>query len=367
MKVAIEQWELQRAIEKAKNILHRAALPILGSVLLSADGNNNITLTASNLESSIIINLCGSVEESGQVTIDKSNFKLIKKLKDRLCITNDGNTVKISGNRELKFKQYKPSEYPEIKTEVNYEAFIIQESELKDSLKIKTFASKDECRPIMCSCCINKDRIIAIDGFRLAVIDLNINNKCDKNIVIPIQSITELDKILDKKSTRELKFEYFSDRDTLKYLKITGYDYQYITKLVEGTYFNVDNYLPKEFAFNIDVKKDALNESLEFAKEVLSNTKLPVVFNIAEEFKVCGKNEDKQFSEIILEDIDIGQGNYVKIGFIPSYLTDVFKLLQDSIVKLSFVGSSISPLVITGNKTENETYMILPFRIPYEI
>lgn len=374
MKITIEQWELQQAIEKAKKILRKSAMPILESVLLTANKNNNITLTATNLESSIIINLSGnfgSVEESGAITIDKSNFKLIKKLNGGLCISDDGNTVQILGNRELKFTQHDVSEFPEIKTVVNHEAFTIKENEFKDGLKIKTFAGKEEIRPVMCTCCINRNRIIAIDGFRLAKIDLSIDNKCDKDIMIPIQSITELDKILDRKNTEELKFEYFSEGEgegeTLKYLRITGSGYQYITKLVEGTYFQINDYIPTEFGISINIEKDILMDSLEFAKEVLSRAKLPVlpvVFDIAKDFKVCGKSVDKQFSEIILENIDITEQCYVKIGFNPNYLIDVLKLLPDDMVNLCFKGSNIAPLVITGRETDNETYMILPVRIP---
>ena len=374
MKITIEQWELQQAIEKAKKILRKSAMPILESVLLTANKNNNITLTATNLESSIIINLSGnfgSVEESGAITIDKSNFKLIKKLNGSLCISDDGNTVQILGNRELKFTQHDVSKFPEIKTEVNHKAFTIKENEFKDSLKIKTFISKEKSRPIMCTCCINRNRIIAIDGFRLAKINLNIDNKCDKDILIPAQSITELDKILDRNNTEELKFEYFSEgegeRETLKYLRITGSGYQYITKLVGGTYFKVDDIIPTEFGISINIKKDILMDSLEFAKEVLSRAKLPVlpvVFDIAKDFKICGNSIDKQFTETILENIDITEQCYVKIGFNPNYLIDALKLLPDDMVNLCFKGSNIAPLVITGRETDNETYMILPVRIP---
>lgn len=366
MKISIEQWELQKAIDKAEKVLRKTSMPILESVLLSAR-DNSITLTATNLESSIIIDLHGDVQEVGSITIDKSNFKLIKKLKGKLNISDDDNTVKISGNRELKFTQY-DAVFPDIKTEVNHEAFTINESEFKDSLKIKIFASKDENRPALCTCCINRNRIVAIDGHRIAKIDFNIDNKCDNDILIPIQSITELDKILDKESKNKLKFEYYSEEEdntkTLKYLKITGSGYQYITRLVKDTYFKIDDLIPRDFAINITVKKDILNESLGFAKEVLSKTKLPVIFDIAKDFKVCGKSVDKQFTETILEDIDISEQDYMTIGFNPDYLMDVFKLLLDDMVNLSFKGSNIDPLIITGSRMDNETYMILPVKIP---
>jgi DNA polymerase-3 subunit beta len=117
MKISLEQSDLQNAIEKAEKLIHKNTLEVLDSVLLSAK-NDKITLTANNLVSAIIIDLDGNIIESGSVLIDKSNFKLIKKLKDRLHISSENNIVKISGNRELKFTQL-DCEFPEVKTETN--------------------------------------------------------------------------------------------------------------------------------------------------------------------------------------------------------------------------------------------------------
>lgn len=365
MKIYIEQSDLQNAIEKAEKVLRKATLPIMDSVLLSAK-NGKITVTTNNLESAIIVETYGSILEMGSILIDKSNFKLIKKLSGKLYISDENDIVKISGNRELKFKQCDPTAYPEVRTEFNHEAFTIAENEFKDSLKIKVFAGDNEARPVLCSLCINKNRIIALDGYRLAKVDLNIDNNCNQDIIIPVQAIIELDKILNKKSNKCLKFEYFSKetlrKEEIQYLKITGEDWQYITRLVEGEYFNIDNVIPVDFNFNIDVDKDSFNESVQFAKEILADKK-PVVFDITKDFIISGASADKEFSEVISENINTSNSNYIKTGFDPKYLIDIFKTIPDEKIKLNFGDNANRPLVITGNKTINETYMICPIKL----
>ena len=157
-------------------------IQILESILLEAL-NNKITITATNLESAIIIDIKGDIVHEGSVLIDKSNFKLIKKLKDSLHIMDVDNTVTIKSNRELKFMKKGVTEYPEIEIS-KYEyvkAFDIIESEIKNSFKIKGFASSDTVRPALNGLCINNRNITAIDGFKLAQIELNIYNECKKS------------------------------------------------------------------------------------------------------------------------------------------------------------------------------------------
>jgi DNA polymerase-3 subunit beta len=332
MKIYIEQSEIMTAIEKAEKLIHKASLKILETVLISAT-DNKITLTANNLTSGIIIEMDGRVEEQGDILIHKDNFKLLKKLSGRLYITDADGKIIIKANRELKFKQELSSDFPILKTDVNHEAFTIIENEFKDSLKIKIFASTEDYRPTLKACCINKNRIISLDGYRVAKIDLNINNECQQDIIIPIQSIVELDKILDKKSLRELKFEYFSEtqnkKEEIRYIKICGTDkffskFQYITRVVEGEYMKVDNVIPNEFKFNIDIDKNVLNESVEFSKEILKE-KQPVIFNLTNEFTISGTGEDKEFNETINSNTKISESDYIKYGYNPNFLCDIFK------------------------------------------
>lgn len=361
MIIEVEQYTLQRAIDKAEKIIQKSAAVILESVLLVAQ-NNKITLTSYNLVSSITIEVDGYVEENGSVLIDKSNFKLIKKLSGRLTIRDLNEVVTIKGNRELKFKQWAANEYPELNMEVNDEAFTITESEFKNSLKIKAFASYEEARPVLASCCIMGNRIVALDGYKLAKIDLAIDNQCKENMMIPIQSITELDKILDKKSTRGLKFEYdINTQSEIKYLKITGDDYYYITRLIAGEYIKIDQIIPQEFKVEIQMDKTAIKESVEFAKEILNSTKLPIKFNITDEFKVSATSDDKEFNEVITSTMSDNTKDF-RIGFDPKYLIEIFKTITDEDVTLKF-GSPISPMVITGDKTKNELYLVLPIRL----
>lgn len=361
MLVYIYQAELKKAIEKTEKVLKKTSTAILDSVLLTAKGNK-ITLTAYNLESGIVIDLDGNIAEEGSVLIDKSNFKLIKKLQGELKIeSKDSNTVTISSNRQIKFRQYEVGDYPEMSIETNNEAFTITENEFKNSLKIKSFAATDNARPIIQSLCINHNRITGLDGYKLAIIDLNIDNQCDKDIIIPLKSIEELDKILNKRSSETLKFDYSYDEKLKKFdrLTITGDGYVYVTRLIHGEYIKVDQLIPEDFKIHIDMDKATLTEAIEFAKEVTAGNNNIVVFDIADEFAVTAESTDKQSREVIPSDIDGGE---VKIGFNHRLMLEALKVMEDKDIVMKFNGY-VNPMVMTGTETKNEIYMVLPIRL----
>lgn len=362
MLVYIHQQDLKKAIEKTEKVLKKTSIAILNSVLLTAK-NDKITLTAYNLESGIVIDLDGSIIENGSVLIDKSNFKLIKKLQGELKIeSKDSNTVTISSNRQIKFRQYEVGDYPEMSIETNNEAFTIPESEFKNSLKIKSFARVDNVIPVLESLCINHNRIVGLDNYKLAIINLNIDNQCDKDIIIPLESIEELDKILDKKSNGILKFSYDYNEKEKEFnrLTITGDDYVYVTRLIQGEYIKVDQLIPKDFKIRVGMDKVALTGAMEFAKEIAKDIELgTVVFDVADEFAVTAQSNEKQSREVVPSDINGGE---VKIGFNHKYILEALKVIEDKDIVIN-LNECPNPTVITGAETENEMYMVLPVRL----
>lgn len=381
MNINVNQVELKNAIEKLERLLHKAPIPVLDSILLTAD-NNEITITANNLVSSLTVNILGDIIESGSILIDKSNFKLIKKLTGILNITsidNMGivninteeekqavvsNTITIKANRNLKFNSILSEQYPEIPTDINSEAFVIPENVFKDKLKIKVFSAKGHFREVFNGVLISEDDMVANNTHYLARYKLNIENKCDDQMNIPMQSIDELDKILNNKSTKELQFYFKKDDDNkeMKYIKIVGNDFTYTTRLTEGVYPNYKQVIPDNFHTFIDIKKDQLQDTLEFAMEVVKDDKLrPIYFNIKEQLTINTPEEkEKSMSEIIPSEITGEELESIK--FNSGYMSTILKVIDEDKVNIK-LGNCHSPAVFIGEDNQNELYVLVPMRL----
>jgi DNA polymerase-3 subunit beta len=353
-------------------------LPILETVLVSA--KDQITLTANNLETSIAITIQGEVVEKGEVTIHKDNFKLIKKISGDIEITDekiridDENyqyNVNVKGNRKIKFTSYNPNNFAPTQEREMVTAFNMIENEFKSVLKLKPLMGHIEGRITLASICINKDRFIACDGFRLARINKTINNQCDYNILIPVKAVLELDKILDKKSNDNLRFDYWThDKVYAEMLTITGNDFVYTTRLIGGDYLKVDDIIPKNFEtyFELENKKDMLT-ALDFIQDFSSSknkskTQYPTVLVLQDDTLTLKCMTDEHSS---VEEVEGNlSGNDLAIGFNGRYLIESLKIIDSDNIKMSFAGSGTLPMIISDINNDDELHMVLPVRLKEE-
>jgi DNA polymerase-3 subunit beta len=377
MNINIHQTELKNAIEKVERLLHKSLFAVLDNVLLTAD-NNQITITVNNLCSTLTVNVDGEIIDPGTILIDKSNFKLIKKLSGILNITSSdnlgikeineeeekedviSNTVIIKANRNLKFVSNLPEQYPEMPKDINSEAFIIPENIFKDKLKIKAFVAKGHFRQIFNGVLIFKDDMVACNTHYLARYILNVENKCEDQMNIPIQSIEELNKISNNKTSSALQFYYKKDEDEMRYIKIVGNGFIYTTRLVEGVYPNHNNIIPQSSCTMVNVDKSKLRDTLEFAFEIVKDVELrPIMFNITNQFKIfTSEGIDKSMSEILPSKI---QGEELKICFNVGYMDDILKIISEDKISIELSGK-LSPAVFKGENNEDELYVLVPIR-----
>lgn len=366
MFVNVYKEDFIKAIEKAERVVpKKSSSPITESVLLTAKGNE-ITLTADNLVSGIVIEVDGKVYQEGEVLIDKSNFKLIKSLQGFLEIKGSEGyaTIKGDGNRELKFTQLLPTDFPKTVTDAESVAFTITEKEFKDSLKIKKFASSLDARPVIKSLCIRNNRAVALDGYKMGLVDLNIDNECDKDLIIPLDAINELDRILDKKSEDKLTFSYGCNKEgEIARLKIEGNGYFYITRLIHGKYINIEQLTVDDFKTTVEANRKPLLDAVKFASEIakddIHNT---ATFNVADEFVLTAKSPggEKQSSEVIF-DSNI-EGKEIKFALNGKFAIDVLSTITDGEVIMQ-INEAVDPVFIKGKETNSELFCVFPLRI----
>lgn len=383
MNINIHQTELKNAIEKLEKLLGKThTIPVINCVLLTAE-DNKITITAYNLVSALIVDISGEVIEPGNILIDKSNFKLIKKLSGILNITDEiekviidtiddtENATKefekyhviIKANRNLKFYSLDPEQFPEVPKDTDKEAFIMPENVFKDKLKIKAFVAKNHFRQVFNNILISaKNDMVACNTHYLAKYKMNVENKCEKDMIIPVQSVEELNKILDNKNTNDLQFFYnIASNDEPEYLKIVGKGFTYITRLIEGVYPDYEQIIPQSFCTTLNIENKKLQDSLEFALEIVKNNKdKSIVFNITDRLQVYTIEDDKNMSEIIFGDTT---GEELIVSFNAGYVNDILKTIPEDKISVKFSGQK-SPAMFQGEDNNNdEIYVLVPLRL----
>ena len=297
--------------------------------------------------------------------------EIIRKLPDtEIYITlNDKNLLEIEcEGSHYKLATMNPEEFPELpKIEVE-NSISLDQTTLKNMIRETIFAvSTEESRPIFTGCLLetenNKLNLVAIDGFRLALRSIYLNQKTnDFKAVIPGKTLNEVNKILlDSFEPIKIgiaKNQALFEMDNCKV----------VTRLLDGEFLNYKNVIPENWETKIKVNKNNLQNCFERISLISSSSlekekKYPVKFevDIGKVTISCTNQTGDAKEEIFTET----EGKNLEAGFNPKYFLDSLKVIDDEEVSIEF-GSSISPCLIKSIENNDYVYMILPIRLREE-
>lgn len=234
----------------------------------------------------------------------------------------------------------------------------MHEDELYRLIKNVSYCTaNDETRPILTGINFNKNKVAAIDGYRLAVAQSNEFN-INKSITLSQDLIKFLNKILNKKSKQILTF--FLDK-TGKYIRISLGMTIVTSKLMEGDFISFDDIIPKESTCKFKIDAREFNNKLkvmcktDFAhanilKMILNNSNIEIIKRL----ELAVMSNKINVSEF--------EGNKVpfKIAANPVYLRQALNKYDSPVIK--FINDT-SPILISDSKNLD---LILPIRLDKE-
>ena len=368
MKLEFEKSELVKGVsivQKAVSV--RTTMNILECILIDAS-ESSVMFTGNDLDLGIRTKVEGVISEKGRVAIDAKLFsEYVKKLPDgKITVeTTDDNLCIISyGHNKCEIQGMSADEFSYIPEVEKVNCITLSQFELKEIINQTIFSlAMNDINPMMTGELFelkeNILRVVALDSHRIALRKVPVHDKEDGiYAIIPGKSLKEIAGILSS-DTEEKVDIYFTEKHVLFEFN----DTIVVSRLLEGTYFNVNQMFSTDSETRIKVNRVSLIESIErtmiFIKE---SDKRPVIFDITDEGlklfvkSTIGKGE---------ENVDIKkEGADLKIGFNPKFLTDALKVISDETVTLSFVNSK-SPCFIKDDE-DTYLYLILPVNFSEE-
>lgn len=362
MKFKAQKGNLLNAIQTVQNIITtKSALPILSNILIETY-QENLKLTATDLDVGISCVVPVDIQEQGAITIPAKRFSdIIKELPiDNVNIsTKKNNQVNITTDLcEFKIMGLAKEEFPKLPEFKDKEVIKLEQVGLKQMLALTSFAvSFDETRYILNGILfkINKDilTLVATDGKRLAVIEKKLNQGTEKDIhiIVPIKTIHELNRNLKEEGEVSL---ILGNNQALFDLGKTVI----ISRLIEGEFPDYRQVVPavSENKMRVDREKFllAVRRAALLATPDYQAVKLEVFKN-----KLVVSKSTPDVGESREEVAVSYQGKELIIGFNPAYLIDALKNLNIDSVELELTDSE-KPGVIRSN---GYVYIVLPMRL----
>ena len=365
MKFSLSREALLKPLQLVVGVVERRqTLPILSNVLLSLE-QSRLSMTGTDLEVEIVgVTDIDATGEDGDVTVSARKLvDICRSLPDGAMVdfsSSDGKATIKSGRSKFTLSTLPANEFPSVDEGEKSVEFMVAGSVLKGLIEATSFAMAQQdvryyLNGMLWELNENKLRAVATDGHRMALCD----GICDVSVVEPITSIIprkgiiELSRLLDE---NEVKVAMGSN-----HIRVTGGDYCFTSKLVDGAYPDYDRVLPKGGDKIVVGDRAELKQAFGRAA-ILSNEKYRGVRVLLSEgsIKMVANNPEQEEAE---EEVSVNySGEDLEIGFNVSYLLDVLSVITGAEVRITLSNSNSSALVEDA-ADGSAVYVVMPMRL----
>jgi DNA polymerase-3 subunit beta len=222
MKFTATKEKLLEGLQQVQNVVStRTTLPILSNVLLQAS-DGSVHLTTTDLDVGVRGSFEADVEKEGATTLPARRlFNIVRELpSSEIQIDVDGkNAASIrSGQSFFKILGLPEEEFPPLPKFEEAKVVTIRQKDLRDGIRKTSYAiSTDETRYVLNGVLFsfkdNKLTLVATDGRRLAMVDieLEIPRSQEADIIVPTKAVTELRRRESKREQRSDCFRFSQD------------------------------------------------------------------------------------------------------------------------------------------------------------
>ena len=376
MKFKINKEHFSIGLKQVSNVVSsKQQMPILNNVLIKAE-KGRVLLTTTNLDLGIRCSITAEVEEEGDITLPVKRLEKIVASTPEKEITiesADGQTAKIrSGRYEApRFNGLKSEEFPPLPSFVDQHSFEFSALELSSMLRSVSYAqSNDENRYILNSVFFNFDAgkltLVATDGRRLALIsrDVPMSDGDEGSIILPAKTVAELEKLLIQGKSVKISFNErqvafdIALADDSESKGLAGSIYL-VSKIVEGSYPNYKQVIPKETDRRIKIERELMSETVQRVSIITNEKQNSVKLRIAENaLEISAQSVEFGESREVI-DVEYA-GPEVTIGFNPEFLLSPLRNLTKDEIFFEFK-DEMSPGVF--KTLDNFICVVMPLRV----
>jgi len=364
MDLKVTQANLHKALTiVARVATNKSTLPVLSNILLGVS-NNQLRLSATNLDIAINTMVGAKVAKPGSLTIPARLFQdfvanlpnttiRLRQEDNKLHITTDNHNSTING--------IAADEFPVMPTIQKGESWSISANHLKNALQqVVGAASGDEARPILTGLFFHtagKDLFIAAtDSYRLAEKKVAAPAK-DTKFILPASAAHDVLRIInDTADSTEVTVTQDAQQ-----VRFDTAETELIARLIEGEYPDYQKLIPNDFAVEATLPK----------ADILSITKVSSLFARASAGSiVLHTSQEKQTIEVQSVASQIGENTASAPATVTAdgeitvnarFLLDAVNALEGETVKIGF-NEKLQPVAVTSPEHPDYTHIVMPLK-----
>lgn len=363
-------------------ISSQQALPILGNILFTVSGTK-CTVSATDLELSIVTSFDAKIEREGRVTVPAKaivNFAQYNSDAEVTIEVTDGHQIRCSSaHGKTVLSGEDASQYPAIPEVEKKTSLSLDAAPLLDALHLVTFTSaRTSLRPVLSGVFLKLDKetmtLVATDSYRLSEYKIPMQSNEELGVIIPVKVLDELKSVLGSKkggakdASEEGGAEKPRKADSVVEVILSAQQIELhvggtklVSRLIEGKFPPYQEIIPKQAGTTVTLSAKELSTAVKrmhyFAKEVNNNITFAVgsgQAHLATPQTPIGKDESTIGAEV--------DGADAKIALSSSYLLDFLGHVDTDQLKMS-VTDSMHPAVFRLPLNERFLHLVMPLRI----
>lgn len=374
MKIKIARDELLTGLQRVQGIVEkRNTMPVLSNILLETK-QDGIELVATDLEIGVRGHYKADVQQAGSVSLSaRKLYELLKEVADGeiTLATQENNWAQIqAGRSQFKIVGMAASEFPALPTIEREGRVAIPGSGLASLIRKTLFAVGDnDARYILNGLLITLHssdkkvtmKLVGTDGHRLAVAESDLTQGAGADLpkeikaIIPRKAAQEMRRLLEEEEGEPL----LGFTKNLVTFQKSGL---FLTsRVMEGTYPNYQQVIPKESAKKATIERAALESALRRVA-VLSKDKTNAVKVILQNGSITLHTSNPDVGEAT-EDLPAQyRGESLTTGFNARYLLDALAVMDGDSVNLE-ISSPLSPCVLKSDGDPGFLCVVMPMKI----
>ena len=367
MKISCLRTDLVSAVSNvSRAVSAKASIPALEGVLIKAY-NNNLNISGYNLEIGITTDVEATIKEEGEIVLSARLFlDIVRRLPEEIVMieTDDRLVTYITcGKVDYQIVGMSSVEYPDLPTFQQTDGITLNANVLRDMIRQTVYAVSDNnSKPIYTGSLFEISdgvlRIVAIDGFRMAIRSENVDSESKTSFVVPGKTQLEVLKLI---TDDDENVEIIVGQRHITF-KINSY--MVISRLIEGTFLDYKSTIPTgektELVINTRMMIDSV-ERMSLLNSERIQSPVRCKFNDNEIRMSCASAVGRANDVISVPVI----GESVEIGFNNRYMLDALKNTDTDEVKMVLNGA-VSPIVIKPVKGDSFLSIVVPVRLANE-
>ena len=374
MKFRVERDVLAEAVTwVARGLPARPPVPVLAGILVRADDDGTLTLSAFDYEVSARITVAAEVSEPGTVLVlGRLLADISRNLPDRpIDVATEGSKVQVTcGSSRFSLLMMPADDYPTLPSSPQPSGSIDGHLFTQAVAQVSVAADRGDTLPILTGVRVEIEgdtmTLLATDRYRLAMRELHWNptaTDASHVVLIPARTLSDISRSLGASGSVDVALGTAAGGDGL--VGFEAGQRHTTTRLLDGEYPKVSSIFPSSSETESVVRTSDLVEAVKRVALVAErNTPVRLRFSEGQVAIEAGTGDDAQASEAVEATLT---GPEIEIAFNPTYLLDGLGAVGTPFSRISFTQAS-RPAVLTGQAEEDGEadssyrYVLMPVR-----